>query len=141
MSKVTPQQAAEKWSRNLGASTEDIRRGVERVSVAPGQLAADAQDRLVAAFTEAVRTGKWATRVAGVSLQEWKQALLTKGLPRIAGGAQAATPKMQRFMADFLPFVDSVQAEVKSMPNMTLEDRIQRSVANMRRLSEYKRPG
>jgi hypothetical protein len=45
---------------------------------------------------------------------------------------------MQSFLTQFLPFVSRVQQEVKSMPNVTLQDRINRMVQNVQLLSQFK---
>ena len=139
MARVTPQEAAEKQVRRLTAATEDIRRGVNRVTVAPGIAAAASADRMIAKLIESVQSGEWAARVSGVSLQEWKDAMLNKGVGRIAAGIQAAQPKLVKFYGELLPFIDTVKAEVDQMPNASLEDSIARSSHFQRRMAEFKR--
>ncbi|KKN10112.1 hypothetical protein LCGC14_1039950 [marine sediment metagenome] len=65
--------------------------------------------------------------------------MLTKGVQRIASGAKAAEPKMAAFMADFLPHVTTVQNEIETMPDLTIEDSIARAAHWMRRTSEFTR--
>lgn len=128
MAKVTAQEYAEKWGRRLSAATEDIRRGVEKVSVAPGEAAAAAQDAMLANVVESINSGLWAKRVREVSLPEWKAATLDKGIPRIASGVQAAQPKVARMAVDLLAAVDASAAEANALPKGTLEDSINRMV-------------
>lgn len=134
MARVTPAQYAEKWSRRLRGATEDIRNGVNRVTIAPGEQAAESQDALLANFAEAVNSGLWASRVRAVSLQDWKAATIGKGIPRIAQGVEAATPKMERMAAVLLPAVDAAAEAARAIPKVTLEDSIQRMTVFVREM-------
>lgn len=139
MARVTPQEYAEKLARRLSAATEDIRRGIERVRENPMEAAAAQQDLLLQRLQEVIQSGRWAELVRAVSLQEWKSAATQKGVPRIGPGIQAARPKLERFATQLLPAVDAAVAEVKAMPKTTLEDRINRAVSYMRRMSQFKK--
>jgi len=68
MARVTAEEYAEKWGRRLKASTEDVRRGIDRVDHAPGLQAARAQELMETRLMEAINSGMWAKQVAGVSL-------------------------------------------------------------------------
>jgi hypothetical protein len=132
-----PQAVANKWSANLGAATQYITDGVNRVTVAPGQKAAAAAD-LWLQRVQASRA-KWQARVGAVSLADWQHAMTTKGVGRIASGATAAVPKMQSFLADFLPFQERVTASTQAMPKGTLEQGIARAANQIRGTAQYQR--
>ena len=83
--------------------------------------------------------GTWQERVSGVSLSSWKASAKDKGAGRISAGVQGAQQDVQRFATELLQAVDSASAEVNAMPDLTLEDRIQKSVAFQRRMAEFKR--
>ena len=134
MARVSPTEYAEKWARRLRGATEDIRRGVERVDVAPGELAAQNQDALIQNFVESVNSGLWASRVRGVSLADWKQATIEKGIARIGQGVESAQPKMARIAAELLPVVDAAAAAARALPKVTLEDSIQRMTTFVRHM-------
>lgn len=134
MAKVTPQEYAEKWSRRLRGATEDIRRGVNRVDVAPGELAANAQDAMLQNLTEAINSGLWASRVRAVSLADWKEATLTKGVARIPSGVEAATPKMAKMAQELLPAIDAAAEAANRLPKVTLEDSIARMTTFVREM-------
>ena len=138
MAKVNPQEYAEKWARRTRAATEDVRRGVERVSVAPGELAVANQDALVQNFVESVNSGRWAARTRGVSLQDWQKATIDKGIPRIGQGVETAQPKMARIAAELLPAVDAAAAAARALPKVTIEDSIQRMTVFVRKMAEFK---
>ena len=80
MSKVNAAEWLKKWGTNLNASSQYIRDGVGRVSVAPGIAAAAAADRMLAGIQEAVSSGMWAKRVASVSLSDWQASIDRKSV-------------------------------------------------------------
>lgn len=138
MAKVTPVEFAEKWKRRMSQSTEDIRRGIDRVSEAPGVKAAAAADRMVQNLTESVTSGRWGRKVSEVSLADWKNAAKEKGLARVATGAAQAEAKMARIAAELLPAVDAAAAEANALPKGTIDDSINRAATFMRRMREFK---
>ena len=83
MAKLTPREAQEKHARRLKGATEDIRRGVQKVTEAPGVKAAAKEEKMRANLLAALDSGKWKNRVAAVPLEEWKDKMLNKGVGRI----------------------------------------------------------
>tara|TARA_Y100000310_G_scaffold181737_1_gene181739 strand:+ start:148 stop:570 length:423 start_codon:yes stop_codon:yes gene_type:complete len=138
MARVTASEYAEKWGRRLTGSTTDIRRGVERVTEAPGQAAAIQSAKMLDGITRAIQDGRWQRAVAGVSLQDWKAATLDKGIGRIASGVDGAMGKQVQMAERLLAAVDSVKGQVDAMPDASLEDRIARMVAFSRGMSEQR---
>lgn len=138
MAKLTPQEYAEKWSRRTSAAGADMQRGIERTQQAPGALAAAAQPALVANWNNAIQSGRWAKRVAGVSLQDWKTATISKGVPRVAQGAQQAQSKMATVAQSLLPAVDAAAAQARAIPKVTIEDSVNRAATYMRAMRAYK---
>ena len=124
----TADQAAQAWAQRLAGSTERITQGVQSVTTAPGQAAA----RQKAVWSQNVQASqdKWASRVAGVSLPDWQQSMVQKGIPRIAQGATAAQPKMAEFMAQLLPHI---QSQVSALPPRGNID------ANINRMTQFVR--
>ena len=131
-----PQEVARKWQANTAASTTSMRAGADAVTVAPTQLAKAQIPRMVAGIQEAAASGKIARGLDRVSLSDWQNSYITKGIPRIASGVASAEPKMESFFASFLPYADRVRASLP--PRGDLEQNLQRMVANARGLSEYK---
>jgi len=129
MSMPTADEAAQKWAKNLGASTTSITNGVNRVDRSPMEKAAAKVNEYVAGVQEAAASGKWARGLRRTTLESWKEAMLKKGLNRIASGANAAIPKYQSFASQFFPYLSTGMAQVASMPDSTFEDRVARSVA------------
>lgn len=136
---MTAEQVAAKWAQRLGASTDDITRGVQSVTEAPGAAAARQKTLWLSRITASA--DKWARRVSAVSLADWQSAMVQKGIPRIAEGASQAQPKVTAFMADFLPYVEQGAATVRAMPKGGVEQGIARAAAMIRHNAKYVRKG
>lgn len=130
-----PAAVASKWATRLGAATQAITDGVNSVTVAPGQKAAQQVDVWLANL-QASRD-KWVRNVSGVSLQSWQSAMLTKGVPRISQGATAAVPKMTQFMQQWLPYADQVRNSLP--PRGTIDQNIARCVAQIQGNAAFQR--
>ena len=137
MADKTPAEAREKWARNLKASVPDIQAGVGRVTEAPGVRAAAKADKMLANLTEKVRDGTWASRVSGVSLEEWKAATLSKGIGRIAAGVDGASVKVEDFFSQLFAYQAGIQNKLKNMPDLTLEDSISRMTTWVRDMAKF----
>lgn len=131
----TPQDAAAAWASRLASSTDKIKKGIESVSVAPGAAAARQKSAWVQNTTTAA--DKWAANVASVSLQDWQQAAINKGVNRIASGAQASQGKFEAFMGDLLPHIDRVKQGLPARGN--LDQNINRMVAFSKGMAAFKR--
>lgn len=138
MAKLTPKQAQEKHARRLKAAIEDISIGVDAVTEAPGKKAAAKAEKMLTNLTKAVRDGKWAAKTGAVPLEEWKSKMKTKGIPRISQGVDEAAGKTEAFFAQLLPFQDTLKAKITTMPDLTLEDSIQRMSAWVRGMAGFK---
>src|SRR5579884_2416018 len=117
----TAQQVTQKWLQNLSSSTQAIQDGVNAVTVAPTQKAAEQSALYLQNVMAAVQSGKYQQKLQAVTLDQWRQAFLQKGLPRVATGAQAAQNKMQSFMTKWLPVMQAASDQVKAMPKGTTD--------------------
>lgn len=134
-----PQDATTAWVNHLSQATARITSGVNAVTRPPGQAAAAQSQKWLARVTASQQ--KWQTNVGKVSLADWQQAMVNVGIPRIAQGAQAKQGKMQAFMAQYLPYLQQGVSRIDQMPNVTLEDGINRAVAMIRHNAAFKRGG
>ena len=139
MSKLTPKQAQEKHARNLKNASEDMRIGIEAVTEAPTLKAAAAKVKMKANINKALDDGKWERGLKRVDLPMWKTAMLEKGLPRVAVGIDASAKKVEDFYSEFLPFLDTVAQKVDKMPDVTIDDSINRMVTQIREVAKFKR--
>lgn len=138
MAKLTPSEAREKHARRLKASLEDMARGVNAVTEAPGRKAAAKQEKMLANLTASVRSGKWASKVSAVPLDEWKKQMVEKGLPRVSAGIDGAAAKVESFFGQLLPYQDSLKSKLTGMPDLTLEDNISRMTTWIRGMAGFK---
>lgn len=141
MARVTPKEYQEKHARRLKASLEDMKAGVERVTEAPTAKAAKKVDKMRANLLAALDSGKWQRRLNAVTLDEWKRKMVDVGVPRVSAGIDAAAAKTEAFAAELLPHVDKVSTEVKKMPDVTLDDNINRMVSFIRGMAKFERKG
>lgn len=137
MAKLNAKEVTEKHARRLKGAIEDMRIGIEKVSVAPTAQAAAKQDKMKAKINAAIDSGKWANGLRAVSLEEWKGKITSKGLPRIASGIDGATAKVEKFYSQLLPHIDRTVADVKRLPDLTLEDSINRMSTFVRGMAKF----
>lgn len=138
MVRVSPTDGAAKWARNLGAATQDIAAGIDRVTTAPGQKAAAASGKWLAKVSQS--EPKFKNNVAAVSLSSW-QASAKDGVNRVASGANAKKGKMESFATEFYAHLDRGAAAINSMPTNTVEDGIAKAAAQIRHNASFKRSG
>lgn len=118
--------SAQKWAQNLSRSTDSIKAGVQAVQEAPTARAARSLDKARMNYNQAIDSGRMARSLQAVTLSDWQQAFINKGIPRIQSGAAAGQSKYQQFAAQFYPIMDQVSQQVKGMPNVTTEDALAR---------------
>lgn len=131
---VDPATLAANWAKNLSAATDRIKAGVQAVTTPPGQAAAAASDRWLANVSAAQATFR--KNVAAVSLSDWQDAFVNKGLTRIPGGAQAAQTKFASTLGKILNAQKSI---VSSLPARgDVEANIARSASFIRAMHAQK---
>lgn len=136
---VNPSEAAMAWSRGMLAAGSKIKDGVSRVTESPMAKAAQKAEAYVAGVQQAVQDGRWQAGLLSVSLEDWKQSMLQKGVANMQTGVKAGESKVRDFMQQFLPFAERVAQTVRAMPSDTLEQRLARMVENARQLSQFRR--
>jgi len=140
MAKLTASEFQEKHARRLKASVEDVRRGIDRVTENPCEKAAARQDKMLTNLTASVSSGKWAAGLKRVPLETWKRKARDIGVNRIAAGIDGAKEKVISFAEVLLPHIDRGKDKIKAMPDVTLDDNINRMTSFIRHMSELKRP-
>lgn len=133
----TPDQAAADWVAGLSSKTAKMTAGAQAVTVSPGQAAA----RQAQAYVQGVQANlqKWQTNVGRVTLADWQQAYVQKGVPRIATGAQASQAKFSQFMSQLLPFVERGRSSLPARG--TFEQNLTRMTSWAQYMHGFKRTG
>ena len=139
MAKLTATEFQEKHARRLKAAVEDVRRGIDRVTENPCEKAAAKQDKMLTNLTAAISSGKWANGLKRVSLEDWKRKARDIGVNRIAAGIDGAKEKVVAFAEQLLPHIDRGTEKIKTMPDVTLDDSINRMTTFCRHMATMKR--
>lgn len=134
----TAAETSERWQKRMKASIPDMQAGVERVQTAPGELAAAKADKMLQNLTKSVTDGRWGRAVAAVPLGEWKQKTKQKMGERVSGGVDAAMGKRQKFDSWMHETINGILPEIDSMPDLTIEDSINRMTTFVRKMSNKK---
>lgn len=132
----SPQAVAQKWGTAMSAAGPAYEAGVKAVTQAPGAAAAAAAD-LWANNTVAAKP-KFISGSQAVSREAWIAAAVGKGSPRLGQGATAALPKYQNAIGPVLAFNEQVRGSLP--PRGTTQQNIQRAVAFMTGMAQYKKP-
>lgn len=141
MPMMSPQQAAARWKQNFASSGQKLMDGVNNVTVNPMEQAANRSDAMLAGIQQSVMSGKWQASLRSTSLQQWKDAMKNKTVPRMQSGAATGEAKMANFMGQWLPYEASVVGSLP--PRGSLQDNIQRmvTVATSNAQFKYQRQG
>ena len=139
MVKATPEQYADRLINGVRNNVEKIRSGIDAVTDSPMEKAAGKKDKWLSGIQQAAADGKWERGLKRVSLSDWKEAFKGKGVQNMQTGIAAARGKMVEFAKEFIPFLERVQSEVNAMPDVTLDDRIEKMVQNARKIAQFKR--
>lgn len=139
MAKVTPEEYADKLVRRLSGAMADIAAGVQKVTEAPTAKAAAKQEKMLQRLTAKVQDGTWANRLRAVTLEQWRDKMLNVGVPRISAGIEANRAKVAEFARQLLAYQDNLQNKIKSMPDLTLEQNIQRMTEWVKGMAQFKR--
>ena len=132
----TPDQAAARWAQNRVQLDRPHPAGIQAVQTAPGQAAA----RQKSLYVQKVQSSqdKWARNVATVSLDEWQQAAINKGLPRDRDRRPGGPAQDAGLHAD-VPPARRQRAGVPAGPRGTIDQNIDRMVKNVRGMAAFKR--
>lgn len=133
-----PSVVVDNWASATKAAAPKYVAGVRATTKNPGELAAQAADKYQTGVMEAVSSGRYAEGCRSVSPQQWKDACEKTGSQRISSGVDKGKPKMQVFMAEFLPAQAAITDQVRQMPSGDLEQRIARMTAQVRATAALK---
>jgi len=135
--RVNAEQFYTLWKQRLDASVDRIRQGVQSLTENPCEKAAAAQAKWVAGVQEAANTGRWAASLRTITLEQWKNAMINKGVVRIPQGTTAAEAVVKDFAGQLIAYMNRVLPEIEKMPKITLEDSINRVTTFIRQMSNF----
>ncbi len=124
---IDPTTFTKRWQTGMTGAVQKIQDGITAMTDNPMTKAAAADAKYLQGVTNGV--GRWKAALNAVDFNQWKTNTKDKVAQRLSGGVQAATSKMTAFGQWLLPQVQSLQATIKAMPAMTLQDSINRATA------------
>ena len=131
--RLSADSISDKWNRRMKGAVNDIVAGIEATTENPAEKAIAKQDKMRQNLLNAIDSGRWANALRKVKLEEWKSKTSQKVRERLAGGVDASMSKRREFDRWLVDRLNAVLPEIASMPDMTLEDSINR----VRRLIEH----
>lgn len=129
---------SEKWARRTKASVPDIQKGIDRVTESPAKAAVAKADKMKANLIKSLDDGTWARRLSKVSLDDWKTKTKAKVGERLSGGVDGAAGKRAEFDTWLTNQLNKVLPEIDAMPDLTIEDSINRVRKLMEHMSKNK---
>lgn len=136
---TNPAAVLAKYKRNTANAADDLKIGINAVTVAPTQKAAAAVDKYARGVQDAVSSGRFVNGCNAVSLQDWKDASINKGVRNYQVGTQNLSNRAMKNMADQQAMAATIKAEVDAMPNNTEAESEARQLYASRRMREYGR--
>jgi hypothetical protein len=122
----------------MASATTAVQQGVNAVQTSPTALAAANVNGYLAGVQQAVSSGKWANNLNRVSLADWKNSMLNKGVQRMQTGAAAAVPKVTSAFGPLLQYIYDTRDQINAAnPRGSLQMNIQRSVAMQTAMANY----
>lgn len=129
MAVMSGAEFAAKWANRLSNSTTEMLKGVNAVSTSPAQAAVAKKAKLIANWNASINDGSWERAMNKISVEDWRSAMINKGVPRVASGAQEAAAKMAAFGDRLLAYQNAGLPTIYKMPDTSLADSKNRAVA------------
>jgi len=130
-------EVAQRWTQGASAGSTRYVDGVQGTTKDPTALAIQAQGKLLANVTQAISSGRWARNLGRVGKAGWQSATVAKAA-NWTTGINASATKYEQAIGPVLQQIASLQSQIASMPNNTIEDAIARSAALQRGLHNWK---
>ena len=108
MTALTPQQIADLWAERAAASVAKMKATINamRSEDNPLEKAAAKQDEWAAGCARAARENKFADGLRSVKFDDWKKAMLGKGVANYQNGLADGKQKFVRFLQAWMPAVE-----------------------------------
>lgn len=126
------------WSSSGASAQQKFVDGVQSTDKDPVSLAIRSQQQLVANFTQAVTSGRWAKALSAVGKQGWVAATVAKA-GNYQTGIMAGRGKYESAMQTWLPIINAEAARVNAMPSGSLQANLARANAFATALYNRKR--
>ena len=129
---VTPAEAAELWVAGAKAKKARYEKGVKTTAKGAVSGAIAKEDKFKASMQNVIDNDLHLKGLERSSDPEWRSATIA-ALNKWPSGIEGSKEKMQKVLADILPATYAVRDEVLTMPDSTLDERIERSAEYQRK--------
>jgi len=106
--------------------------GAMNPKISPTDAALAVKDSLKRIMADPKTWDKWAENRKAAGDETWLAGILGKGADRLIPGVEMGIGKYLDFAKEFYPYMAPKIAEIKTMPKVTIEDRINRAAVMMR---------
>lgn len=135
MAKKDPSQITEKYQRGVAGAGADYASGVSNPSKPWASATQAGAARWRAGITAAIAAKSFERGVSQAGDAKWQNAAVNKGAQRYQAAAQEAGQAYGQVASKIMSAAAAAQAAVASMPDETLEQRIAKSAAAQRAIS------
>ncbi|MCL6601067.1 MAG: hypothetical protein K6T81_20380 [Alicyclobacillus macrosporangiidus] len=137
MPNKTPEQIASKYARRVAGAAQDYAEGVASPSRDWAQATAAAKPRWQAGIQEAISSGAFERGVQRAGSAKWSERAQTIGAQRYSAAAQQAGAAYQQVAGQIMAAASAAREASTRLPGTTLDERIQRSAAAQRAISQF----
>ncbi len=124
----TPQQGADAWAAGVSGASQKYTDAVQNTTKDQAGLAVANQGALLANFTDAVASGRWAAKVMARGTAYWKAQTVAKAANYITG-ATAGKPNYLQAAQQLYAYESQLQQQIDAMPSGTRAASLQRMTA------------
>lgn len=137
MAKKTAQQITDKYQRGVAGAAPDYAAGVANPSRPWAQATAAGASRWQAGLQKAISEGRFQKGVQAAGDDKWARRAATIGAQRYSESAPAAAAEFARMADSVVAAGETASRAAESMPDTTIDQRIQRAAAAMKATSAY----
>lgn len=138
----SPADVAAKWAKNYAASAAEFEKAINDLTADqnPMQRAINAGDAYIKNVTAAYNDKRWEKGLRKVNFEDWKAKTIKLGKARMVDGANAAKPKVEKFMDFWMPKMNDIKAKVRAMKAKGDTTGLERftAVYNFNKANKYK---
>uniref|UniRef100_A0A6H1ZX97 Uncharacterized protein n=1 Tax=viral metagenome TaxID=1070528 RepID=A0A6H1ZX97_9ZZZZ len=135
-------KAAERWAKKqierARVAGPEYEEGVKAPERDPIKAAIAANEKRVANLQRSITDRTWEKTMGKLTMADWQEPTLAKGVARFPAGVEAAEKKITNFVTKFRPLLDGIQSRVRAMPQATDAQREARVLENLRSLKKAK---
>jgi len=137
MARKSVDMVVEKYRRRIAAAGPDYRYGIENPIRPWVEGYAASSERMKAELQKALSEGRHLKGARDKGQARWEQKVKAVGVDRFTSAAAIAAENYSKVAGEIMAAAEAARAAAAKLPNVTLEDRLNRAIAAMRAISEH----